>query len=574
MGFSHDQYFLPLRCRRHGWGCDQKSYARKRRETLCSPLESDRAAMGRSRPCQKGVEVRAAFYLRRSTDKQEKSIGDQRAEVDALRVRRGYSFVCEYVDDAISGDATEKRHAFQRMIKDAAAKRFDVVLCWDQDRFGRFDALEAGYWIQPMRTAGVVLETVTQGRVDWNDFAGRLVYSITQEGKHAYLRDLAKNINRTVRRRAAEGVWCGKAPFGYVLGDDGRLVLGDPAAVAAVRRVFELRAQGIGYRSLGRLMNREGHPLPASAPWNMETVRSILAREHYTGRIIFGRLKTAKYEPRFNGPMRVDNAHPAIITEAMWSATRPELFRGNHAHRRNGEYSAALAGLLNCGRCSAPMYAFRYKGEIGYVCSSYHRGMGCGFCRVMDGQIRTTLSGVIQRRLDRFDLDDVREVLEAAVRDRRAAKGRPGESIATLDRKIRTASERILLVPKSGLEAARRSLLQMQAERDRLAGEVPQRSTASVADGMRMLAELPEILRSGAATLARECFTQVVSSVSLEFDVHQPGKTRRFFQWSHGVITLQDGSSEECVPCLRSPALWMAARTVLGGGRKTLRFAA
>ena len=82
-------------------------------------------------------------------------------------------------------DATEKRVAFQQMIRDAEEKGdFAVILCWDQDRFGRFDSIEAGRWIYPLRQAGVWLITVAQGRIDWNDFTGRVMYGIIQEGKH------------------------------------------------------------------------------------------------------------------------------------------------------------------------------------------------------------------------------------------------------------------------------------------------------------------------------------------------------------------------------------------------------
>jgi DNA invertase Pin-like site-specific DNA recombinase len=70
------------------------------------------------------------------------------------------------------------------MIHDSSRGDFQAVLCWDQDRFGRFDSIEAGHWIHPLRNNGVHLATVTQGKIDWNDFAGRMLYGIQQEGKH------------------------------------------------------------------------------------------------------------------------------------------------------------------------------------------------------------------------------------------------------------------------------------------------------------------------------------------------------------------------------------------------------
>src|SRR5262249_7556358 len=120
--------------------------------------------------------IPAVAYYRMSSDRQETSIPDQQAEVRAYATKHGDQIVREYTDLGISGDATEKRMHFQRMLRDATDKGdFEVVLCWDQDRFGRFDPLEAGYWVKPLRDAGIRLETVAQGRIDWEDFAGRII---------------------------------------------------------------------------------------------------------------------------------------------------------------------------------------------------------------------------------------------------------------------------------------------------------------------------------------------------------------------------------------------------------------
>jgi DNA invertase Pin-like site-specific DNA recombinase len=78
------------------------------------------------------------------------------------------------------------------MREDAVSGSFSVILCWDQDRFGRFDILEAGKWIAPFRDSGVRLETVAQGEIDWDDLSGQLIYSVNQLAKHQYLRDLSR----------------------------------------------------------------------------------------------------------------------------------------------------------------------------------------------------------------------------------------------------------------------------------------------------------------------------------------------------------------------------------------------
>ncbi len=117
--------------------------------------------------------INAVAYVRMSSDKQEASPKQQREEITKLAKRESYRILRWYTDEAVSGDATEKRIQFQQMIKDAKAGEFGAVLAWDQDRFGRFDSIEAGHWIYPLRKAGVCLVTVAQGRIDWSDFTSR-----------------------------------------------------------------------------------------------------------------------------------------------------------------------------------------------------------------------------------------------------------------------------------------------------------------------------------------------------------------------------------------------------------------
>ena len=62
---------------------------------------------------------RAVGYVRRSTDRQEQSISDQKNALEAYAAEHGLRFLRFYVDDAISGTSTLGRRAFRQMIKDA-----------------------------------------------------------------------------------------------------------------------------------------------------------------------------------------------------------------------------------------------------------------------------------------------------------------------------------------------------------------------------------------------------------------------------------------------------------------------
>ena len=115
-----------------------------------------------------GRGIPAVCYIRMSSDKQDASPEQQRDELTKLAARDGFHVVGEYFDDAISGDA--HRQAARVPADDCRRRqrgKFKAILCWDQDRFGRFDSVEAGFYIHPLRQAGVKLVTVAQGAIDW-----------------------------------------------------------------------------------------------------------------------------------------------------------------------------------------------------------------------------------------------------------------------------------------------------------------------------------------------------------------------------------------------------------------------
>ena len=62
--------------------------------------------------------IPAVAYVRMSSasDKQEASPQQQRDAIEAYAEKHGYRVTNWYTDNGISGDATEKRFEFQRMI--------------------------------------------------------------------------------------------------------------------------------------------------------------------------------------------------------------------------------------------------------------------------------------------------------------------------------------------------------------------------------------------------------------------------------------------------------------------------
>lgn len=436
--------------------------------------------------------MRAAVYLRRSTDRQERSVTDQRSELVDYAAKKGYTTVREYVDDGISGDATEKRLAFQRMIAEASSGLFQLILCWDQDRFGRFDALEAGYWIKPLRDAGVVLETKNQGRIDWSDFAGRMSYSIQQEAKHSFLIDLARNTSRGCRKAYESGTYPSTPPYGYRKAGK-KLAVGPADEVSAVRRIFELRVDGLGCRVISQTMSREGYPPPRAA-WSESVVRNILAREAYLGRTVVGARKTGKYERVFPTLTRIEATHEPIIDAVTWERSRKPR-QASKPQFKHGVPVSPYSGILLCSLCRSPMYAMSRGGEFLYVCGTNRRGIGCTWCPVKETEVTRAIA---ERIRDRTSIPRAKLVrhIELLVKTR-SKPSRDAERIAELTTQIERMTNRMVLVDDALLPKIQRKLASMIAERDSLAATAAApRSDIDPEEVADMLSELPDLLAS------------------------------------------------------------------------------
>jgi len=152
------------------------------------------------------------------------------------------------------------------------------------------------------------------------------------------------------------------------------LVLGDPARVAVVRRMFYSYVyEGKGWRTIAHELNAQGIPSPRGGKWSVGTVRSILTNPVYCGRNVWNRRsysdlhrivdgKAVRIETsdgkkvRHNDPkdwIEGDETHgfPPIISKELFDLAQAKRLERNTPFTRGKAVSSPcyLTGLAKCG---------------------------------------------------------------------------------------------------------------------------------------------------------------------------------------------------------------------------------
>ena len=154
----------------------------------------------------------AVGYLRRSTDRQEQSIADQKKAIEHWAEANDCQITDWYTDDAISGASADGREAFLKMVADAQRPGcpFSAVLCYDVKRFSRAGNDETGHYRHLLKAAGVSVIYVSENFS--GDDSDDLIRPVKQWQARQELKDLSKVTIRGLLSKGEGGWWLGGTP--------------------------------------------------------------------------------------------------------------------------------------------------------------------------------------------------------------------------------------------------------------------------------------------------------------------------------------------------------------------------
>ncbi len=376
--------------------------------------------------------MRAAVYCRLSEEDREKrsasedsaSIQNQQSMLLQYAMRQGWEIYRIYSDDDYAG-ADRSRPAFQQLLHDAEARRFDVVLCKTQSRFTRELELVEKYIHGLFPLWGVRFVSIVDNADTANkgNKKSRQINGLVNEW---YLEDMSENIRSVLTNRRENGLHIGStALYGYRKDPEhkGHLLI-DEEAAAVVREVFTLFAQGMGKTAIARMLNDRGIPNPTeykrqkglrhsqpkrenSTLWKYAAIADMLENEMYTGTMVQGRYGSVSYKTKQNKPRpretwyRVEGTHEAIIDRDLWERVR--LLR----EQRAKPFASGNVGLFSRkARCAACGYALRSsksKGRRYLTCPSRHIAKGaCDGAFISEKRLENTVLAELRQFTDTY----------------------------------------------------------------------------------------------------------------------------------------------------------------------------
>ena len=336
------------------------------------------------------MSKQAAIYARYSSTMQRaKSIADQVELCRAYAKRQGIEVVRVYHDEAKSGASMVPRVGFQAMMRDATAKKFNLIVTEDVDRAFR-DQADFHATRKKIAFLGIALHTPHAGELSAIEGSMRAMMG------EFFLDDLRRKVHRGLSGVIRDGRNAGGKAYGYrpIPGKPGELEI-VPEEAIIINRIFDRYLSGDTPRVIAAALNNDGVPPPRGVYWRASTINGNKTRGHgilqnplYVGRLVWNRVRmarnpaTGRRVSRPNDPSEwqyADVPALAIVKVKIFDAVQRQKAARSHlipAMQRSPK--RILSGILKCSVCGSGLsIKDRYKGQLRIVCTQSREAGTC-----------------------------------------------------------------------------------------------------------------------------------------------------------------------------------------------------
>ena len=268
---------------------------------------------------------KVAIYGRISTEHESQlsAFENQQAWYEsAARSHPEWIIVERYYDEGITGTSTQKRPAFLKMMEDAKHNKFDLIVTREVCRFSR-NTIDSLLSVRELQKYNVEVYFISDN-----------IWTMSGDGelRLTLMSTLAQEESRRISERVRAGQETSREKHviygnGNILGYsrvNGTYVI-DLEQAAAVRKVFELYASGLGYQRVAAEMTRLGYKNAQGNPvWEVQRIGRILRNATYMGYICYNKSHSDGYltQKRINNReenfVYVKGDFEPIVSEDLW----------------------------------------------------------------------------------------------------------------------------------------------------------------------------------------------------------------------------------------------------------------
>ncbi|ODS57818.1 MAG: serine recombinase [Acidobacteria bacterium SCN 69-37] len=330
-----------------------------------------------------GLSVKAAEYVRMSTEHQKYSTENQAEIIRRFAGDRGFEIVRTYADHGKSGLRLDGRDALKQLIDDVRSGRadFTAVLVYDVSRWGRFqDADESAYYEYLCKEAGIIVHYCAEQFENDGSLSATIIKSMKRAMAGEYSRELSAKVFtgqcRLITLGFRQGGLAGyglrrqlidehRTPKGElaigvqksIQTDRVVLVQGPIDEVETVRRMYRLFLEDHSEQQIADLLNREDRTTDLKRPWTRGTVHQVLTNEKYIGNNLYNRTSFKLKKNRVSNPpdmwVRAEGAFPGVVNQAVYGTVQQIIAERSKRYSDQDMLGRLSVLLQNVGRLSA-----------------------------------------------------------------------------------------------------------------------------------------------------------------------------------------------------------------------------
>lgn len=338
------------------------------------------AGRGQRDPGEGSIEttksVRAAQYVRMSTEHQQYSTENQGDAIRLYAESRGIEIVRTYADEGRSGLRLDGRDALKQLIDDVQSGRadFTAILVYDVSRWGRFqDADESAYYEYICKRAGIAVQYCAEQFENDGSPVSTIVKGVKRAMAGEYSRELSAKVFagqcRLIEHGFRQGGMAGYGLRRRLIDQSGapksqlekgehksiqtdRVVLapGPPEQVAMVQWMYRAFVEeGKPEREIADILNARGVITDLGRSWTRGTVHQVLINEKYVGDNVWNRVSFKLKKKRVrNDPnmwIRANDVFESIIDRRLFEAAQT-IIRERSRRLSDDELLNSLRHLL------------------------------------------------------------------------------------------------------------------------------------------------------------------------------------------------------------------------------------